>query len=351
MRAVVLVGGFGTRLRPLTLTAPKQMLPVAGRPMIERVVSHLAAHGIDEVVLSLGYRPDAFTDAYPDARCAGVALHYATEPEPLDTAGAIGFAAKSAGITERFVVVNGDVLTDIDLSALIAFHAGTGAEGTVSLTRVEDPSQFGVVPTDPDGRVLAFVEKPTREEAPTDLVNAGFYVLEPSVLDRIPEGARVNIEREVFPVMVAARTLFGLADDGYWLDVGTPERLLQANLDIVDGRRPSVEVDEGAGVDVDAGATVGSSVLGDHVSVEADATVTRSALGRGVWVGAGAVVDAAVVLDGAAVGPGATVRRSILGVGAKVGSGATVDEVSVIGDGAKVEVGARLEAARLPEGR
>ena len=196
---MVLVGGEGTRLRPLTLTTPKQMLPVGGRPMIERVLGHLARHGIDEVVLSLGYRPDAFLDAYPDGRCAGVELIYAVEATPLDTAGAIRFAARFAGIDETFVVVNGDVLTGARRDGLVAFHRERGAEATMALTPVEDPSAFGVVPTDEEGRVMAFIEKPPPGEAPTNLINAGTYVLEPSVLARIPEGRRVSIERETFP--------------------------------------------------------------------------------------------------------------------------------------------------------
>ena len=208
MRAVVLVGGEGTRLRPLTLTSPKQMLPVVGVPMIERVLGHLASHGIDEAVLSLGYLPNAFMQAYPDGAAAGVRLIYAVEPEPLDTAGALRFAAKFGGITETFVVVNGDVLTDLDLTGLVAFHRKRGAEGTIALHPVDDPSSFGVVPTDANGRVTAFVEKPPRDEAPTNEINAGTYVLEASVLDRIPEGGRVSIERETFPAMVRDGSLF-----------------------------------------------------------------------------------------------------------------------------------------------
>ena len=189
MRAVVLVGGFGTRLRPLTEVTPKPLLPVGHRPILEHVVTTLRAGGIDDVVLSLGFRPDAFTDAYPDGTCAGVPLHYAVEPEPLDTAGAIAFAAREAGIDETFVVVNGDVLTDLDVSRLVQVHREHGAEGTIHLTPVDDPSAFGVVEPDEDGRVLRFVEKPPPGTAPTNLINAGTYVLEPSVLARIPVGA------------------------------------------------------------------------------------------------------------------------------------------------------------------
>ncbi|MBV8462879.1 MAG: nucleotidyltransferase family protein, partial [Acidimicrobiales bacterium] len=196
MRAVVLVGGEGTRLRPLTLTVPKQMLPVAEQPMIERVLGQLARHGVSEAVLSLGYKPDAFINAYPQGTVGDVRVTYAVEPEPRDTAGAIRFAATQAGIDDTFVAVNGDVLTDIDIGSLVELHRQRAAAATIALTPVEDPSAFGVVPTDEEGRVTAFIEKPPRDEAPTNLINAGIYVLEPSVLDLVAPDVRVSIERE-----------------------------------------------------------------------------------------------------------------------------------------------------------
>jgi mannose-1-phosphate guanylyltransferase len=348
MRAVVLVGGLGTRLRPLTAGTPKQMLPVAGRPMIERVLSTLRGHGVDDVVLSIGYQPSAFRDAYPDETVAGVAIHYAQEPEPLDTAGAIRFAAESAGIRERFLVVNGDVITDLDVTALVAFHERSGAEGTIALTQVEDPSQFGVVPTDEDGRVIEFVEKPPPGEAPTDLINAGYYVLEASVLDRIAGGRRVNVERETFPAMVADGCLYALADPGYWLDVGTLERYLQANLDVLDGVRPlTLEPVGRAKVDGEAVAPV---IFGDGSHISAGAVVERSVLGDGVFVGDGARVEGSVLLAGARVGKDAVVRRSVLGPGSTVGDGACVIDLSVLGDGAEVRAGETLAGERRPEG-
>ncbi|MEY2437147.1 MAG: mannose-phosphate guanylyltransferase [Acidimicrobiaceae bacterium] len=329
----MLVGGFGTRLRPLTLHTPKQMLPVMDRPMIEWVLEHLAAHGIDDAVLSLGYRPDAFQDAYPDGRCAGVALHYAVEPEPLDTAGAIRFAAREAGIDERVVVVNGDVLTDLDIGALLAFHDRAGAEATITLHRVHEPSRYGVVPTDDDGRVLAFVEKPPPGEAPTDLINAGTYVLEQSVLARIPEGRRVSIERETFPAMVEDRTLFAMDDGGvYWLDAGTPETYLEAQLDLVGGRRSAPVAA------VDSSACIGPG-----------ATVENAVVLRDVVVGAGVTVRGSALLPGSSVGKGAMVLDSIVGPGAVVGVGAVVSEMTVLGDGAVVLDGEILIGARVPE--
>lgn len=347
MRAIVLVGGLGTRLRPLTWTVPKQMLPVAGRPMLERVLGHLAGYGVDEVVLSLGYRPDAFVDAYPDQRCAGVRLVYVVEPEPLDTAGAIRFAADQAGVDERFLVVNGDVLTDLDLGALFAMHDRANAEATIALTRVEDPSHFGVVVLDEAGRVVSFVEKPPAGEAPSNLVNAGFYVLEPSVLGRIEPGRKVNIEREVFPAMAEAGTLYARADPAYWLDVGTPDRYLQASLDMIAGTR-TFPLEASGTLEV-VGELVSPVLLGRQVEVAAGAVVADSVLGDGVTVGDGARVEASVLLPGAVVEPRATVRGSVIGAGARVGTGSIVEEMSMLGHGFETGSGVHLRGALVPK--
>ena len=358
MRAVVLVGGFGTRLRPLTYTVPKQMLPVAEQPMIERVLAHLAAHGVDDAVLSMGYRPEAFVDAYPAGRCAEVELHYAVDPEPLDTAGAIRYAATEAGIDDTFLVVNGDVLTDLDIGSLVDFHRQHSAEGTIHLTRVDDPSRFGVVPTDEEGRVVAFVEKPAPGEAPTDLINGGTYVLEPSVLDRIREGRPVSIERETFPGMVADGRLFAMATDDYWIDTGTPAKYLQCQLDLLDGTRvagrPSARAtDKGdhvwfVGKPVCDGEVVGPVLLGDAAYVAAGAEVERSVVGAGARIERGARVEESVVLAGAVVGAGAYVSRSVVGPAASIGDGARLDNLTVIGEGQAVEPGAKLDDARVP---
>jgi mannose-1-phosphate guanylyltransferase len=253
----------------------------------------------------MGYRPDAFHSAYADDRCAGVQLHYAVELEPLDTAGAIRFAAVEAGFhRERLVVVNGDVLTDLDVTALVAFHDGHRAEGTLALHRVEDPSAFGVVPTDDDGRVIAFVEKPPREDAPTDLVNAGTYVLEPEALARIPDHRAVSIERETFPAMADDGVLFAMDGATYWIDAGTPEAYLRAQLDLLDGVRG--EAEDG----IDPGARIARS-----------ATVTRSVIGAGATVAERATVTGSVVLPGASVPPDACVTSSIVADGAVLAVG------------------------------
>lgn len=335
------------------------MLPVAEVTMIERVLAHLAGHGVDDAVLSMGYRPDAFLAAFPDDRCAGVSLTYAVEPEPLDTAGAIRFAAAAAGIDGTFLVVNGDVLTDLDVAALVGFHRARGALGTIGLTPVEDPSAFGVVPTDGAGRVQAFVEKPRRDEAPTNLVNAGTYVLEAEVLDRIPPGRRVSIERETFPALVGQGALYASGSDAYWIDAGTPDTYLRANLDLPGGRRglpPAPGARQvrpgvwylGAGPVVEGDVTAGS-LVGDAAFVAAGGRVVGSVVGAGARVGEGAVVERAVLLPGCAVGAGAVVRDSIVGEGAVVGEGARVLGLSVVGGTVKVEPGMVLDGARFPE--
>jgi mannose-1-phosphate guanylyltransferase len=356
VQAVVLVGGEGTRLRPLTLSAPKQMLPIVGVPMIERVLSRLASHGVDEAVLSLGYLPDAFMEAYPDGQAAGVRLTYAVEPEPLDTAGAVRFAASFAGIEDTFVVVNGDVLTDLDLTALVAFHRESEAEGTIALHPVADPSAFGVVPTDADGRVTAFVEKPPRDEAPTNEINAGTYVLEASVLGRIAAGGRVSIERETFPAMVRDGRLFARSDDHYWLDTGTPAAYLQANFDYVTGLRgPEVAPglrDRGDRVLVSGessldGDVVGPSVVFSGCRVEAGARVERSILGPGCEVAAGAVVADSLLLDGCHVAADAKVDGSVMGPRSIVGQRGDVRPVSVLGADAVVSSGTLVDGERV----
>ena len=333
MRAVVLVGGFGTRLRPLTLTTPKPMLPVGHRPIVENLVRMLSVAGVDEVVLGLGFKPEPFVAAFPDGTCAGVRLHYAVEPEPLDTAGAIRFAAEHAGIDDTFVVVNGDVLCDLDVASLIAFHRATGAEATLHLTPVDDPSAYGVVALASDGRVERFVEKPAPGTAPSNLINAGTYVLEPSVLGRIPTGRKVSIERETFPAIVADGRLFAMSTDDYWIDTGRPEPYLRANLDMIDGVRRAPAVGPVAAVETGA-------------IVEAGALVRHSLVSAGTRIDAGASVEDSVVLATGRVGAGAIVVRSI--VMGEVGGGARVVD-SVIGAAGVVAPGENLEGARVPD--
>ncbi len=329
MRAVVLVGGFGTRLRPLTYSIPKPMLPVVHRPIIEHLVANLVAADVTDVVLALGFKPEPFKAAFPDGMCAGAHLTYAVEPEPLDTAGAIRFAALDAGIDDTFVVVNGDVLTDLDVRDLLRFHRDHGAQATIHAFPVEDPSAFGVVELDEFHRVERFVEKPPRETAPSNLINAGTYVLEPSVLELIPDGRKVSIERETFPLVVAAGGLFAMPAHTYWLDTGRPELYLQANLDVLDGLSR-----------VPCPPPVSAEAL-----VAPDATVTRSVIGTGAQVGAHAEIVNSVILPGAFVGESSMVRDCI--VAGRVGAGARLTRV-VVGASADLADGTQLHDQRVP---
>lgn len=330
MKAVVLVGGFGTRLRPLTLNVPKQMLPVVGVPMIERVIASLGAHGVTTAVLSLGYKPDEFLAAYPNGQCAGVELLYAVEPEPLDTAGAVRFAAVEAGFDETFIVVNGDVLTDLNVREVWDFHHSVGAEGTIALTPVDDPSRYGVVPIDASGRVEAFVEKPAPGTAPTNWINAGTYILEPSVLQRIASDRKVSIEREVFPAMVDDQKLYAMQSSAYWIDAGTPQTYIQAQLDLVDGVRGS------------------EKAIADSAQIEDSATVAHSVVGEHVVIGNGAHVADSVIGAGATIGPGVRIHSSVVAEGARIGPDCVIENFSVVGAGFELEARRTLSDEKVP---
>jgi mannose-1-phosphate guanylyltransferase len=315
MQAIVLVGGEGTRLRPLTNDVPKPALTLVDRPFLAYMVEWLAAHGVTEIVFACGFLPDVLREALGDGEHAGVRLRYVVEPDRRGTAGAIRFAADALGedLEDRFLALNGDVLTDLDLSALMRAHAERGARATIALYPVEDSAAYGLVEVDGEGRVLDFVEKTGKPE-PGE-INAGAYFLERSVLDLIAPGAEVSIEREVFPRLIGDG-LGALRLDGYWMDIGTPERYLQASWDILEGRvetrvaptAPGLMV--GAGAEVGAGATIGP----------------RAVLAPGCTVGAGAVVRDSVLLDCCEVGEGARVGGSILAPGVSVAAGATVED-------------------------
>lgn len=342
MKAILLLGGFGTRLRPLTNDTPKQMLPVCGRPMIEWVCEHVHRHGIEEIVLSLGYRAEAFTAAYPHGRIGRLAYQVAVEPDPRGTAGAVRFAAEASDITGTFLVLNGDVLTDLDMGALVRRHTSSGAEATIALQPVADPSPYGLVVADRSGRVLSFSEKPEAGSAPAapssggdrPTISAGTYVLSSAVLDRIAPDQPVSIEREIFPQIVADGALAALVDDTYWLDTGTPQQYLAANLDVLAGRRAAARVIDGI-----AAASDG---------VHPEAQIRTSVVGHGCEIGPGAVVQRSVVGDGCRIAAGAIVVDSVLGAGAAVGAGATLCDCSVVGSGEQVAPGAVLRAQRRP---
>ncbi len=332
MRAIILVGGFGTRLRPLTNEKPKQILTVGNRPMLENVVENLSNHGIVEVVLSMGFQPSAFVEAYPDEMCAGLPLKYVVEPEPLDTAGAIRFAALQSGVDQTFLVCNGDVITEIDVSGLIAFHRNASAEATISLTPTDNPSQYGIVPTDNNGQVKGFIEKPPGPDFETNLINAGYYVMEPSTLDRISGDRPVSVETEIFPKMAEEKTLYALSSETYWIDAGTPETFLQANLDLLNGMRSKM-------------------IKGIHneASISPNAVVDSSIIGRGVKIADGASVKNSVLMEGAEVEKNARIEASIVGERAKIGESSQVLELTIVNHEEIVEKRTQLRSVCIPK--
>ena len=352
MQALLLAGGEGTRLRPLTYTTPKPVLPLAGRPFLSFMLDWVRSHGVEEVILSCGFMSAAVRQVLGDAY-SGMRLRYVIEKEPLGTAGPVRLALDEGLLEERFLVLNGDVLTDINVTEELAAHERTGARVTLALYPVEDTASYGVVPTAPDGSVEAFLEK--AQAHGTSDVNAGAYVVEREVIETaVPAGRAVSFEREVFPSLVGAG-LYGWRGHGYWIDIGTPERYLEATWDLLAGRVAStlpVRDETGSLVYENcllAGAHVGpQSVLGRHCSVGVDARVERSVLHERVHVGADAKLLECVLGERVRVGERARVEsRAIVGAGARIGADATVGRGARLDPGAVVEPAGEVAAGAL----
>jgi mannose-1-phosphate guanylyltransferase len=330
MQALVLAGGEGTRLRPLTLTTPKPVLPLAGRPFLSFMLDWLARHGIDEALLSLGYRAGDVRDVLGDDH-NGMRLGYVVEDEALGTAGPLRLAADQGLLSGRVLVLNGDCLTDLDVTAMLRHHEQAGATGTIALAAVDDTASYGVVPTTETGEVTEFREKQPGP-APTNRINAGTYILEESVLDLIPAGRAVSIEREIFPQLVG-NGLHGFPFDDYWIDIGTPERYLEATHDLLAGRVESdlPPRDETDSLVYDASITSGArigplAVVGRHCSVGDRSTVERAVLHDNVIVGPDAVIREAIVGDGARIEDRVRIETdAIVGAGARIAAGTVVE--------------------------
>jgi mannose-1-phosphate guanylyltransferase len=330
--AILLVGGQGTRLRPLTIGTPKPMLPAAGVPFTAHQLAQAKAGGVDRVVLATSYRAEVFEGYFGDGSAHGLELDYVTETEPLGTGGGIRNVADRLR-SDDVVIFNGDVLSGLALDRMLAAHRSAGADVTLYLHPVEDVRAFGMVPTDESGRVTAFLEKPAREaDIVTHDVNAGCYIFRREVIESIPAGRPVSVEREVFPRLLAENALvMGHVDTGYWLDLGTPAAFVRGSCDLVLGRVHSPAL---------PGPT-GEFLVLPGASVDPSATLSGgTAVGADAVVGAGVVLEGCVVFDGARIEAGATVRSSVVGRGAVVGTGCSLDGV-VLGDGARL--GARNE--------
>lgn len=328
--AVVLVGGKGTRLRPLTLSAPKPMLPTAGLPFLTHLLSRIAAAGIEHVILGTSYKPAVFEAEFGDGSALGLQIEYVTEEHPLGTGGGIANVAGKLR-NDTAMVFNGDVLSGADLAQLLDFHRSNRADVTLQLVRVGDPRAFGCVPTDEEDRVVAFLEK--TEDPPTDQINAGCYVFERNVIDRIPQGREVSVEREVFPALLADGDckIYGYVDASYWRDMGTPEDFVRGSADLVRGIAPSPALRGHRGEQlVHDGAAVSPGAL----------LIGGTVVGRGAEIGPGTRLDGVVIFDGVRVEAGCVIERSIIGFGARIGPRALIRD-GVIGDGA--DIGARCE--------
>lgn len=342
MQALVLAGGEGTRLRPLTLTTPKPVMPFAGRPFMTFMLDWLASHGVDDVILSCGFMSDAVESVLGDIH-GGIRLRYVHEEEPLGTAGPLRLALDTGALQdERLYVLNGDVLTDMDLTAEREQHERTGARATLCLIAVEDTASYGVVPTAESGEVEEFLEKQPGP-APTNRINAGAYLLDRNVIEGIPRGRAVSIEREIFPELVG-NGLYGYLAAGYWKDIGTPQRYLEGTWDLLAGVIDSTlpERDETGSLVYEGGLTSGAhigpqAVVGHHCSVGSDSSVERAVLHDRVAVGADCSLRECIVADGARIGDGAEVRSgAVIGKDARIRAGAVVEENARVQPGEEI---------------
>jgi mannose-1-phosphate guanylyltransferase len=363
LQALILAGGEGTRLRPLTSTVPKPVVQLVNRPFISYMLEWLARHDVDDVILSCGFMADGVRKVLGDGSRYGIRLRYLEEPRPLGTGGALKFAQEL--LDERFFMLNGDVLTDIDLTDQLAQHERAGARATLALIEVDDPSAYGLVRLEPDRAVKEFVEKPSLDQIDTNLINAGAYILHRDVLDIMPPaGTNVSIEREVFPRLVGDG-LYGYPAEAYWLDIGTPSRYLQGTYDILEGN-VDTEVGrllsearltrvEDATVE---GRVVAPALLASRCRVAHGAIVGgRTVLGEGVEIGEGSHVEGSALMDGATVGARTVVRSAIIGAGAEIGDHCHIEGGVVLGDGVRIGsqnvlmAGARIfPGVKLPDG-
>ena len=341
LEAILLVGGQGTRLRPLTISTPKPMLPVAGFACTEHQIALARAAGVERIVLGTSYRAEVFENYFGHGENFGVELVYAVEDEPLGTGGAIRNAAThlTCDPNDPVVVFNGDVLTGLDIAGLVQKWCDADADVALYLTRVEDPRAYGLVPTDATGRVLEFLEKPTTpEEIVTDQINAGCYIFKRSVIDSIPSDRPVSVERETFPELLAAdRMVIGVVDEGYWLDLGTPLAFAKGSADLVRGIAPSPLL---------VGRT-GEALIETTAKVDASASITGGTyVGPNAVVGAGAVITGSVIFADVEVGSGTLITNSIVSTAAQIGSDCEVVD-TVIAESAQIASGKKLKPGTL----
>lgn len=365
MKAVILVGGQGTRLRPLTSNTPKPMVPIINRPFLEHMIQWLKSHGFNDIILALFYLPDRIQSHFGDGSGFGVHMTYVVEPVPLGTAGAVKNVEEHLD-DGTFAVLNGDVITALDLTAMLSFHQEKGAKATIALTPVDDPTAYGVVETDSNSRVTRFIEKPSWDAVTTNLINAGTYILEPEVLSRVPKDMFFMFERGLFPPLVnAGEPVFGYASDGYWLDIGTPDKYMRAHHDLLmglmevpfpgDSLPQQVWAEEGCQIDPWA-RLVGPVVIGRGCTIARGAQIRGpTTIGDHCTIGAGSLIEDCVLWPHTKVGERAVMRRCVVGDHCQIGDGVWLIDGTVVGDhviigrGNKLEHGIRIWPGRTLE--
>lgn len=346
MKAVILVGGEGTRLRPLTCNTTKAMVPVLNKPFLEHLLGYLKGHDVTDIILALSYLPERVRDYFGDGAKMGVRLSYLIEEEPLGTAGAVKNAERY--LDETFLMLNGDVFTDLDITAMIDFHRERKAVATIAVTPVDDPTAYGLIETDADGRITRFLEKPSREEVTTNMINAGIYVLEPDILARIPPGKKASIERETFQQLLAqGEPMYACSSSAYWLDMGTPEKYLRLNHDLLLGKAPAPLDTSGGGnsqidpsAEIEAPVLIGEGcVIGRGVKLKGPAV-----LGPQCKIDEGATIEGAVLWNNVRVSQKAVLRNCIAASYSEIREESEVPDNCVLGD--KVVVGKNNKLAQ-----
>jgi len=344
MKAVILVGGEGTRLRPLTCNTTKAMVPVLNKPFLEHLISYLKGHGITDIILALSYLPHQIRNYFGDGDALGTRLVYLIEEPPLGTAGAVKNAESL--LDEPFLMLNGDIFTDLDITAMIDFHRERKAEATIAVTPVDDPTAYGLIETDAEGRITRFLEKPSWEEVTTNMINAGIYVLEPDILAQIPPQKEVSIERETFQQLLAqGEPMYAYSSSAYWLDMGTPDKYLRLNHDLLVGKAPSlIGVSGGGESQIDPSAEIeGPVLIGEGCVIERGVRIKGPAvLGPECEVAEGTAIEGAVLWHNSHVGKKALLRNCIIAANSQIQEESQVLDNCVLGDNVVVGRNSKL---------
>jgi len=347
LKGVILAGGKGTRMFPLTNLTPKPMLPLISKPFMEYFVTRLKSFDINEIILSTGYLPNAFTSYFGDGSKFGIKLSCVAEETPLGTCGAVKNVERYLG-NKAFMVFNGDVLTTINLREMISFHKNKKADITIALTPVEDPTAYGLVPVDKDNRVKEFLEKPSMEEINTNLINAGTYIIEPHIMGHVPAGENYSFERELFPeVLQLGYKIFGFVSNDYWLDLGTPGKYISAHMDILDRKvpfdfpykkvYPNIYIGEGTDY-VKDNLTTGPVVVGENTKIGAGAKLLPlTVIGSNCAISSGTSISESIIFDGCIIGRDCIISNSIIAKNVKINDNVKIEGGSIIGDNSTIE--------------